>query len=234
MNSKDQTQRKDAGKPRYDLISPVATEDLARVLEFGAHKYAENGWRSNPQDWTRTIRSAFSHLNAIARGDDMDVDSGLPHAACLMANAMILDEYLRLGLGRDDRYRTAPGTKAPAPVVLLDRTPKPAPQDSPQPHRHIRRKTYQSLAYKSPVPGRGPARDGDGNPIPILKDADVLLKLVDGRTALQLAHDFKVSYSTGKLAINRLLAQGYVLKREYVRRPKGVPGRGSFRYIWEG
>lgn len=237
--NKDQSLRQDAGKPRFDLISAVAVEDLAKVLADGAAKYAEHGWRQG-MDWSRTIRSAISHLMAIQRGEDFDRESKLPHAAHLMANAMILDEYLRCKRGTDDRFKTleAPSLNPPlAPVVVMARRPLPsAPtQDvALRPRKKMHRKTYQTLSYASPAGKRGPNRDGDGNAIPILKDDEVLLSLVEGRTALELAHEKKVSYACARDTIKRLKAKGFKFKETYVRRPQGVPGRGSYRYTWEG
>lgn len=110
----DQSLKKDAGKPRLDLIDPDAIEGLARVLGFGAEKYAPDGWRRGMQ-WSRVIAALLRHTFAIMRGEDIDSESGLPHVDHLGCCWMFLSNYQKHGIGKDDR-RVVP---ASAPTVEL-------------------------------------------------------------------------------------------------------------------
>ena len=42
----DHGRKDDDGKLRYDLIPPLALEEVVRVLTFGAEKYGPNNWRA--------------------------------------------------------------------------------------------------------------------------------------------------------------------------------------------
>lgn len=81
----------DYGKPRMDLISPIALTYLAHVLSFGATKYASHNWRNGiPQD--KIIAACLRHLMAMLGGEVHDRETGLPHAAHLMCEAMFICE----------------------------------------------------------------------------------------------------------------------------------------------
>lgn len=84
----------DAGKPRWDLLPFAALGDVARVLEFGARKYAPDNWRL-VEGWRwRYTRAGLGHLVAFARGEKLDPESGLPHlahAACCVLFLLELD-----------------------------------------------------------------------------------------------------------------------------------------------
>lgn len=99
--------RKDtAGKPDWSRLfaelppDPQAAEallGLARALEYGRHKYSSHTWRNAaPGEWRARYASAsIRHAAAIARGEDIDPESGLPHADHMLATAFILGD-LRL------------------------------------------------------------------------------------------------------------------------------------------
>ena len=46
--------KKDAGKPRTDLLSAAALMGVSEVLKFGAEKYAADNWRLG-MNWRRLI-----------------------------------------------------------------------------------------------------------------------------------------------------------------------------------
>lgn len=75
----------DAGKPAFDLIPPLAEQELARVLAFGARKYSPENWRRVPDLRQRYTAAALRHINAMRRGELRDPESGLLHAAHAMA-----------------------------------------------------------------------------------------------------------------------------------------------------
>lgn len=71
----------DHEKPRYDLVPWECMDDVARVLTFGATKYAPDNWKYVKGARWRYIGAAFRHLAAMAMGETNDPETGLPHAA---------------------------------------------------------------------------------------------------------------------------------------------------------
>lgn len=94
----------DAGKLRVDLLDPLALEGIARVLEFGAIKYAPHNWRGGIH-YSRLIGAALRHLFAIIRGEDIDPESGLPHIDHLGCCWMFLSNMMKTRPDLDDRYK---------------------------------------------------------------------------------------------------------------------------------
>ncbi len=94
----------DSDKPRMELLSELAMEGTAKVLTFGAKKYAADNWRLG-MDWRRLIGAAMRHMAAFSRGEDIDPESGLPHLDHLSCCVMFLSEYQKRGIGNDDRYK---------------------------------------------------------------------------------------------------------------------------------
>ena len=96
----------DQDKPRMALIDPTAMTELAKVLTFGAQKYAAHNWRKGLHK-SRLLGAALRHLFAYLGGEDKDPETGLSHAAHAMCCCMFL-----LGLEHrpelDDRYKEAP------------------------------------------------------------------------------------------------------------------------------
>ena len=84
--------RYNSDKLRYDLIPPLANRECAKVWTQALGKYPENNWEKG-MPWTEVIASAMRHLEAIRLGEDIDIESGLLHAAHLQANAAMLTEY---------------------------------------------------------------------------------------------------------------------------------------------
>jgi hypothetical protein len=85
----------DQDKPRFDLIPPRAEEMLARVLTFGANKYAPGNWQHVPDAENRYIAAALRHINAQRIGEHSDPETGLPHLAhamCCLAFVIELHE----------------------------------------------------------------------------------------------------------------------------------------------
>ena len=93
----------DQDKPRMDLLDPDHLEDVARVLSFGARKYAAHNWR-NGIAVSRLIAASYRHLGAINRGEDIDPESGLPHTAHLGCCVMFLGWTLANKPEMDDRW----------------------------------------------------------------------------------------------------------------------------------
>ncbi len=94
--------RYDTNKVRHDLVSANSINELAKVLTFGAIKYAPNNWQKGMK-WSRVLGSLKRHLNAIERGEDVDPETGLLHSAHVLCNAMFLTDYYKIYPQGDDR-----------------------------------------------------------------------------------------------------------------------------------
>ena len=84
-------------KPRLELLAPYYELGMARVMAkaIDSGKYREEDWRKG-RPWREYLGAAKRHLNAMARGEDIDPHSGELHAYHLGCCAMILSEYMRL------------------------------------------------------------------------------------------------------------------------------------------
>lgn len=71
----------DDGKRDFTLLPWPAVEEIVKVLEFGAKKYARDNWQKVAAD--RYLKAAFRHLIAYSQGEVNDKESGLPHLAHL-------------------------------------------------------------------------------------------------------------------------------------------------------
>jgi hypothetical protein len=96
----------DQDKPRMDLLDAKALEGLARVLTFGAHKYAAHNWRTGLH-YSRVISALLRHLNAVQQGQDIDPESNLPHIDHIGCCWMFLSNYMKgdLATTLDDRWK---------------------------------------------------------------------------------------------------------------------------------
>lgn len=94
----------DAGKIPMELLPAPALEEIARVLQFGAKKYAAWNWAKG-FGWTRLAGAALRHLFAWVNGEDRDPESGLSHLAHAGCCILFLITHERCGLGTDDRHR---------------------------------------------------------------------------------------------------------------------------------
>lgn len=79
-------------------------KDLARVLAFGAKKYAPDNWRKGiPR--VRVLAAALRHVSAAEEGEWLDEETGLPHLAHALCELMFLYRYVVDGLDLpDDRF----------------------------------------------------------------------------------------------------------------------------------
>ena len=93
----------DQGKLRVDLLPPDALEALADIYTHGAKEYGDRNWEDGGFSWGRLFAAMMRHAWAFWRGEDMDPESGLPHAAHMTWNAMALLAYWLRGQGKDDR-----------------------------------------------------------------------------------------------------------------------------------
>ena len=91
----------DSDKPMMDLIPPAAEMALARVLTFGANKYAPNSWQTVKDGERRYMAAAMRHINAHRGGEMFDDESGelhLSHAlTCLAFLVELTERHVALG-----------------------------------------------------------------------------------------------------------------------------------------
>lgn len=99
---------------RLDDMNIALIEDIAKVMTFGAKKYAKDNWRKSGS-WSLCADSALRHLLAYLAGVVMDPESGLPHLAHLGCNLTFLIEFQVYSSGVDDRYMR-PNTNTPIPM----------------------------------------------------------------------------------------------------------------------
>ena len=81
----------DQGKLRYDLVPVEVEEALARVLTYGAEKYAPNNWRYVTNGTDRYYAALRRHLAAWRMGEELDPESGLPHLSHALACVAFLE-----------------------------------------------------------------------------------------------------------------------------------------------
>lgn len=89
-------------KPKWALVDFDALEDMVRVLEVGSEKYYVDNWK-NGLKTTEVIESLLRHVFAYLHGEDNDKETGLPHTAHIMCNAMFLSYNHRFKKDFDDR-----------------------------------------------------------------------------------------------------------------------------------
>ena len=82
----------DGDKERWTLVPWDGLEGALRVLEHGARKYSPDNWRKVPDLVERYTNALLRHQTAILLGEDLDPESGLPHAYHVLCNALFLAE----------------------------------------------------------------------------------------------------------------------------------------------
>ena len=92
------------GKLRWSLVDFDALEDMVKVLEFGAKKYADNNWKKGLKT-PEIFESMMRHMTAYIRGEDIDPESGLPHTGHILCNAMFLSYMQRFKPDFDTRHK---------------------------------------------------------------------------------------------------------------------------------
>jgi hypothetical protein len=94
----------DKGKPPISLLDRHALEQIASVMDFGAHKYGRHNWRGGIK-YSRLLDAALRHLMAFNDGEDLDNETKLSHIAhagcCIMFLLWMEKERKDL----DDRYK---------------------------------------------------------------------------------------------------------------------------------
>ena len=71
----------DTGKLDYTLVPWDGLDEIVKVLEFGARKYARDNWQLVEGGEQRYLAAAFRHLIAYNRGEKIDPETGVSHFA---------------------------------------------------------------------------------------------------------------------------------------------------------
>ncbi|MGO1190294.1 dATP/dGTP diphosphohydrolase domain-containing protein [Vibrio casei] len=82
----------DSDKPRYDLLPPLAVDEMAKVMTFGAKKYAPNNWQKVDNPIERYTAALLRHTFAMMRGETHDKETGLLHSAHAMCCSAFIAE----------------------------------------------------------------------------------------------------------------------------------------------
>jgi hypothetical protein len=114
VNTVDNNPKARVGALKVPLqyLPTVGEAYTALVLEHGANKYGPFNWRKEAISISTYVGAIRRHVGAIADGQDLDEDTGLPHWAHIAASCFIALDALSLGKLIDDR------TKGMAPEVL--------------------------------------------------------------------------------------------------------------------
>lgn len=95
-NARDVGRKDDKGKLRWGLVleaMPKAIEAVVRLAEFGATRYGDHNWKQVDDPKRRYREALYRHTSALAAGEWLDADSGLPTLACIAWNALVLLEF---------------------------------------------------------------------------------------------------------------------------------------------
>lgn len=95
----------DEGKPPVELIDASFVDGLARVLAFGAKKYAADNWR-NGISLRRLLGSTLRHVWALAGGEDNDQETGMSHALHAACQLMFYYWMTTNKPEMDDRWKS--------------------------------------------------------------------------------------------------------------------------------
>lgn len=85
--------KNDLGKLRFDLVDADFEEQLAKVITYGANKYAPDNWKKVEDPVNRYYAALRRHLAAWRKGEKVDPESGLNHLAHVAANVMFLMHF---------------------------------------------------------------------------------------------------------------------------------------------
>lgn len=93
----------DAGKRDWSLAPYDSIEEIIKVLEFGAKKYAKDNWKQGEGfKYSRTFNAIMRHMLAFMRGEDNDPETGLSHWAHVGCNVLFILHFVL----NKDKYAT--------------------------------------------------------------------------------------------------------------------------------
>lgn len=72
---------------------PNAIEGMLKVATFGAGKYKRSSWQTVPNALERYEDALYRHLLSLAKGEEIDPESGLPHIDHAVWNVLAISEF---------------------------------------------------------------------------------------------------------------------------------------------
>ena len=78
----------DQDKLDYTLLPFDSLEQVVKVLEYGAKKYARNNWQKVSKEGY--VQAIYRHLIAYSKGEVLDDETGLSHMAHLACSALFI------------------------------------------------------------------------------------------------------------------------------------------------
>lgn len=85
------SKKADEGKRQWHLLPWQPLESVLEVLEFGAKKYVEDGWRRVENGEQRYRDALMRHAVRLSEDlDAVDAETGFPEAAHVACNALFL------------------------------------------------------------------------------------------------------------------------------------------------
>ena len=93
--------RFDEGKLRVDLLPADALHEIARVMTYGARKYAERNWERG-MPWSKVLGPLDRHLLDWKLGKRIDRETRLRAMAHVGCNVLFLLAYEIRGLQKMD------------------------------------------------------------------------------------------------------------------------------------
>lgn len=82
----------DSGKPTTALLPSQPLLEIAKVLDYGAKKYAPHNW-SKGIKYSRVLSAAQRHMLAWNEGESVDPETGISHLAHAACNLLFLLDY---------------------------------------------------------------------------------------------------------------------------------------------
>lgn len=104
--TEEKAKRYNSGKPElsYNLYCSDVNELEASVWAKGAEKYEAGNWQKG-QSLVKGIDSLQRHVTALLNGEDLDKETGLPHAGHMITCAKIIARAYLKGGEFDDRVK---------------------------------------------------------------------------------------------------------------------------------
>ena len=103
MNGK----KNDSGKLRWQFLPWCQVEEVARVMDFGARKYAPDNWQKVPDARNRYFDAAIRHIIAWRGGEKKDPETGYHHLAHATCCLLFLIWFDQKGEKKDGHTTTA-------------------------------------------------------------------------------------------------------------------------------
>lgn len=89
-----------ADKAPLHLLVPSPLATASRAMQSGAEKYGAFDWRRTGLGREAVCAKVLRHVFAVLAGEENDPESGLPHMAHVLANAMVYEDCRERGLFR--------------------------------------------------------------------------------------------------------------------------------------